>query len=145
MKVTFDTNVILDVLLDRPPFCEPAARLLSRAERGEIQGFACATTITTIFYLVRKASGLQVARRRVRDLLSILDVAPVNRAVLESAASSGIGDFEDAVIAESARRVGARVVVTRNEKDFAKSPVFVHSPKSLLALLDTVSADRGNA
>lgn len=145
MKVAFDTNVILDVLLDRPPFSEPAARLLSRAERGEIQGFACATTVTTIFYLVRKAAGLPEARRRIGDLLSILDVAPVNRAVLESAASSGIGDFEDAVIAESARQVGARVIVTRNEKDFAKSPVSVHSPKSLLALLDTASADRGNA
>ena len=100
--MVFDTNVILDVLLDRQPFSEPAARLLSRAERGEIQGMTCATSVTTIFYLVRKAAGVRSARRRVEDLLSILDIAPVNRAVLASAVSSGIGDFEDAVIAESA-------------------------------------------
>ena len=140
----FDTNVILDVLLDRPPFSEPAANLLSRAERGEIQGFACATTVTTIFYLVRKAAGLSDARRRIGDLLSVLDVAPVNRAVLERAASSGIGDFEDAVIVESARQVDARVILTRNERDFAKSSISVHSPESLLALLDAVSGERGN-
>ena len=72
MKVMFDTNVVLDVLLDRPPFSEPVAQLLSQAERGEIQGFACATTVTTIFYLVRKAVGLPDARRHVGDLLSIL-------------------------------------------------------------------------
>ena len=114
------------------------------SSHGEIQGFACATTVTTIFYLVRKAAGPPEACRRIGDLLSILDVAPVNRAVLESAASSGIGDFEDAVIAESARQGGARVIVTRSGKDFAKSPVSVHSPKSLPALLDTVSAGRGN-
>ena len=144
MKVMFDTNVLLDVLLDRPPFSEPAAKLLSRAERGEIQGFACATTATTIFYLVRKASGLPDARRRIRDLLSILDVAPVNRAVLENAASSGIGDFEDAGIAESARQMGVQVILTRNERDFSKSPISVHSPKSLLALLDMASMDKGS-
>ena len=134
MRVVFDTNVILDVLLERLPFAEPAAVLLTEAERGQIQGFVCATSVTTIFYLARKSLGRDSARRQVADLLSILDVAPVNRAVLERAARSGIDDFEDAVIAESARQVQARVILTRNERDFAKSPIPVHSPMSLQAL-----------
>ena len=136
MKVVFDTNVILDVLLERPPFAEPAANLLARAERGEIQGFLCATTVTTIFYLSRKALGRESARRQIGDLLSILDVAPVNRAVLERAAQSEIDDFEDAVIVESARQVQAQVILTRNERDFAKSTIAVHSPSSLPAFPD---------
>ena len=131
----FDTNVILDVLLERLPFAEPAAHLLAQAERGQIQGFACATSITTIFYLARKSLGWADARRQVAHLLSILDVAPVNRAVLERAARSEIDDFEDAVIAESARQVNAQVILTRNERDFARSPIPVHSPISLPALL----------
>ena len=145
MITVFDTNVILDVLLEHPPFSEPAAKLLSRAERGEIQGFVCATTITTIFYLARKAVGRTHARRQVGDLLSILDVAPVNRAVLEGAAQSEIGDFEDAVIVESARQVQAQIILTRNERDFARSPIPVHSPSSLPALLDTALTGRENA
>ena len=131
----FDTNVILDVLLERLPFAEPAAHLLAQAERGQIQGFACATSITTIFYLARKSLGRDDALRQVADVLSILDVAPVNRAVLERAARSGIDDFEDAVIAESARQVNVQVILTRNERDFARSPIPVHSPISLPALL----------
>lgn len=142
MKVMFDTNVILDVLLDRVPFAEPAAILLARAERGEFQGFVCATTVTTIFYLARKAVGREHARRQVADLLSILDVAPVNRAVLDRAAQSEIGDFEDAVIVESARQVQIQVILTRNERDFAKSPISAHSPSSLSAFLDTPSSPR---
>ena len=145
MSYLIDTNVILDVLLERPPFSEPAAKLLSRAERGEIQGFVCATTITTIFYLARKAVGRTHARPQVGDLLSILDVAPVNRAVLEGAAQSEIGDFEDAVIVESARQVQAQVILARNERDFARSPIPVHSPSSLPALLDTALTGRENA
>ena len=139
MKVMFDTNVILDVLLERVPFAEPAAILLARAERGELPGFVCATTVTTIFYLARKTVGREHARRQVADLLSILDVAPVNRAVLDRAAQSEIGDFEDAVIVESARQVQVQVILTRNERDFAKSPISVHSPSSLSAFLDTPS------
>ena len=137
-----DTNVILDVLLDRLPFAEPAAILLARAERGEIQGFACATTVTTIFYLARKAVGRELARGQVGDLLSILNVAPVNRAVLERAAESEIDNFEDAVIVESARQVQARAILTRNERDFVKSPIPVYSPISLPALLDASSSPR---
>ena len=82
----FDTNVILDVLLERLPFAEPAAHLLAQAERDQIQGFACATSVTTIFYLARKSLGRADARRQIADLLSILDVAPVSRAVLERVA-----------------------------------------------------------
>ncbi len=131
----FDTNVILDVLLERPPFAEPAAHLLAQAERGQIQGFACAMSVTTIFYLTRKSLGRADAHRQVAELLSILDVAPVNRAVLERAVRSDIDDFEDAVIAESARQVNAQVILTRNERDFARSPIPAHSPSSLPALL----------
>jgi len=68
-------------------------------------------------------------------VLSILDGAPVNRAVLERAARSEIDDFEDAVIAESARQVHARVILTRNERDFARSLIPVYSPMSLPALV----------
>ena len=142
MKVMFDTNVILDVLLERLPFAGPAAILLARAERGEIQGFACATTVTTIFYLARKAVGRELARGQVGDLLSILNIAPVNRAVLERAAESEIDDFEDAVIVESARQVQARAILTRNERDFAKSPIPIYSPIALPALLDASASPR---
>ncbi len=48
MKTLFDTNVILDVLLDREPFSDDASFLLSKVEKSEIIGYICATTVTTI-------------------------------------------------------------------------------------------------
>lgn len=136
MRVLFDTNVLVDFLLDRIPFSEPASELLSRADRGEIQGFACATSFTTIFYLARKAVGLSSACEHVEALLSILDVAPVSRPTLEGAMSSPISDFEDAVIVESARQVNAQVILTRDEKGFRGASIPVQSPSSLLAILN---------
>lgn len=135
MRVLFDTNVLIDFLLDRAPFAASAADLLSRADRGQIQGLACADSFTTIFYLMQKAIGREAARRHISSLLSVLDVTPVNRATLEHAAESGLRDFEDAVVAESGRQADVDCIVTRNERDFAGSRVTVHSPRSLLALL----------
>lgn len=48
----FDTNIILDVLLNRTPYADTAIDLFSAAEDKIIQGYLCATTITTIDYLI---------------------------------------------------------------------------------------------
>ena len=71
MKTLFDTNVILDVLLDREPFSNDAALLLSKVEQSEIIGFICATTVTTIYYIVNKALGFQAASHHIQSLLSL--------------------------------------------------------------------------
>ncbi|MDZ4656022.1 MAG: PIN domain-containing protein [Bythopirellula sp.] len=138
MKIAFDTNVLLDVLCDRDPFAEPASRILALVEAGILQGCVCATSVTTIFYLARKTSGLANARRQVQLLLSLLEVLPVNRQVLEAATNSQFTDFEDAVVAEAAHQGKADVIVTRNEKDFKKSRVQVHSPQALLTAIETL-------
>ena len=135
MKVLFDTNVLIDFLLDRAPFAEAATDLLSQVDRGEIQGVACANSFTTIFYLAQKAVGKSDARRHVSALLSLLEVAPVSRATLQQASDSPLSDYEDAVIAEAARQAGAQYIVTRNESDFARSPVPAYSPTALAGMI----------
>ena len=135
MRVLFDTNVLIDFLLDRAPYAQSAADLLSRVDRGEIQGLACANSFTTIFYLARKAAGVEAARSYIADLLTLLEVAPVGRTTLEDAGRSGVLDYEDAVVSAAASQANADCVVTRNEKDFANAPLPVHSPTSLLGVL----------
>ena len=138
----FDANVVLDVLLRRRPFDGPSGELLSRAERNDVQGCICASVVTTIFYLARKAAGPDAARGQVRTILSILDVAPVTRAVLQEALESKVTDFEDAVVAASARQVQVHAIATRNERDFAKASVSAYSPAALLTLLDAARTQR---
>ena len=137
MKVLFDTNVLLDVLLDREPFATASAGVLSRAEKDEISGYACATTITTLFYLCRKEMGKDDARQNLQTLLSLLGVAPVNQKVVERALQADFNDFEDAILSESAVFVSAAVIVTRNKKDFSNSSVVAYTPEEFLNLLDS--------
>jgi len=135
MRVLFDTNVILDVLLERQPFSEPASKLLSKVEKGKIIGLICATTITTIYYLVNRTLDRKKADECIDLLLNLLEVASVNRVVIETARTLEFRDFEDAVVYASALHSGCSCVVTRNLKDFSASEIPVFSPEELLRAL----------
>lgn len=133
MRVLFDTNVLLDVLLSRKPHAEPAVRLLSLADTGRIQGVLSATTVTTIHDIATKAVGRKAATGHVQTLLSIFEVAVVDRSVLEKALDLAFDDFEYAVLHAAAVGAGAGAIVTRNGKDFARATLPILDPPELLA------------
>jgi predicted nucleic acid-binding protein len=135
LKILLDTNIVLDLLMDRMPFSDAAAELFSKVEDGTIIGYLCGTTITTVYYLATKTVGAARAQEEIYKLLTLFEVAPVNRHVLESALSAGFDDFEDAVIHEAACHVGAEAIVTRNQKDFKKSRISVYSSEEMSKIL----------
>jgi len=135
LNILFDTNVILDALLDREPFGTDAAGLFNAVEDCAINGLICANSVTTIFYLIRKGMHIQQARHKLRLLLELFEIAPVNRSVLENALNLSFADYEDSVVYQSAVSVNADGIVTRNQKDFIKSKIAVYSPVELLAAI----------
>lgn len=135
MRLLIDTNVILDVLLDRSPHVADSAKVLAAAEVGQVQGFMGATTVTTIYYLAAKQLGRTGADEAVNNLLKLLEVAPVTRSVLEDALELGFTDFEDAVLAAAGKAAGVEGIITRDPKGFMKASVPVLSPTELVAAL----------
>jgi predicted nucleic acid-binding protein len=140
LRILFDTNVILDVLLDREPFSSTAAKLFSKVETGEITGYVCATTITTLHYISSKVIGADSAIEEINKLLMLFEVAPVNRAVLDAALTSGFKDFEDAVVHASGVYKETQGIVTRDFDSFKKSKINVYSPEELLLMLESKNA-----
>ena len=135
MNVLFDTNVVLDVLLDREPFASPAVCLFEQVERGELSGALCATTLTTVHYLVAKSLGKEMAREAVAKLLQLFEVASVTRAVLETGLRTDMDDFEDAVLHQSACLFGCEGIVTRNGRDFKRAEISIFTPEELISTL----------
>ena len=128
-----DTNVVLDVLLGREPFAKAAVEVFCLIEESRADAFLCATTITTIDYLLIQSLPPTKARDALRKLISLFEIATVNRPVIERALGSKIHDFEDAVLAEAGQMAGADSIVTRNTKDFAGSSLKVFDPNEFLA------------
>ena len=139
MKVLFDTNIILDVLLDRKPFSEHASYVLSKVERSEINGFLCATTVTTIHYLLSKYLDKEKAIASINSIMALFEIASVNRLVIENALESKLSDFEDSVLHESARHAGAEYIITRNIKDFKRTKIPAYTPTEFLSMLESLA------
>jgi predicted nucleic acid-binding protein len=133
VRVLFDTNVVLDVLLEREPHARPAAQLMSLVDDGRLEGYLCATTVTTVHYLALKALGPTKATLLVATLLGVFAIAPVDREVVAGALELGFADFEDAVIHEAAALAEASAIVTRNGRDFRGAKIPVFDPAEMLA------------
>ena len=142
-RILFDTNVVLDVLLDRQPYVEASAAAWAAVETGVAEGMLAAHAVTTIHYLAGKElSGLK-ARRIVSAILRVFRVAAVDGAVVEEALQLPIPDFEDAVTSAAARAAGCEFIVTRDPKGFRGSPVRSLTPEAVAPLLRKLLPQQG--
>ena len=135
MKILFDTNIILDVLLLRKPYYTSATFLLSEVEQRKIEGYLCPTTITTIGCLVSKVKRADEAKEIIKNLLNIFKLTRLNKSILENACSHKISDFEDAVLHESANFSNLDCIVTRNLNDFKFASIKIYDPEELIGIL----------
>jgi predicted nucleic acid-binding protein len=133
MRLALDTNIVLDMLLKREPFCQSAKVIFSLVEKAEAEAALCATTLTTVDYILSKNMQKKQSRKVISHLLELFEICPINRAVLQSATLSGINDFEDAVLHESARLSSCQAIVTRNGKDFKKATLTILDPAEFLS------------
>ena len=133
MKVLIDTNIILDVLLDRAPFANEASAIWAACDAGQISGVLAATTLTDIFYIARRATNTATAQIAVGLCLATFAICAIDRAALERAASLPGADFEDNVQLACALNAGLDAIVTRNNRDFGAAPIPVLTPVALLA------------
>ena len=120
-----DTNVIIDMLLDRED-ADAACAVFDGAERGEYYLHICALSFTTLFYSLRKILSREDRINALTQLKEALKVAAVDSNVIDMALKSGWKDFEDAVQNFSAvadPQISA--IITRNTKDFKDSSLEV--------------------
>ena len=135
MRVLIDTDVTLDFLLMRQPFAQEACEIFKACAQERMAGFIAAITPVNVFYIARRSIGTENARALVGDLLTIVEVCPLDGAILTAAHRLSLTDFEDAVQSASAMARGLDAVVTRNGSDYAGAPMHVLTPAGLLTRL----------
>ena len=137
MKVFYDSNVVLDVLLNRADFISDSMAALKFSELRKVKGFISVVSITDIFYLLKKnLKDNQAAIEKMKTLLKIVSIAKADKKTAFQAINSGWNDFEDAVQYSVAKKLKAKYIVTRNKKDFSNSRIAVVTPKEFLELIE---------
>lgn len=132
MQVLIDTNVVLDVLLNRDDFVQDAVTILKLPERS-VQKYVSASAITDIYYIARQEiKDKAEVKNLLKTLLQIIHVADVSEDNILTALDSDWSDFEDSVQNAVAESHNYDAVITRNKGDYKKSNLKVFSPKEFL-------------
>jgi len=135
VKVLVDTNILLDIALDRKPFVEHASLLWRLAEQKKIIAYISSTSITDIFYICRKYLDKDSARSFIADILDTFTLVGIDEQGFREAFEVDIIDFEDAVHYIISQKVGCDALVTRNKKDFGNKPD-VLTPEEFIKMLE---------
>ncbi|MDR1262857.1 MAG: PIN domain-containing protein [Oscillospiraceae bacterium] len=135
MKAVFDSNVILDVLLNRKPFVDFSAKALALAETGVVTGCVTSSMVTDLYYILYRSlrDSVQV-RRLILRLLDIIVIIDTTGKDVRKAFALPMADYEDALVAQCAKRAKAQCIVTRNVADFSGSPVSANLPEDFIRL-----------
>lgn len=130
MRILLDCDVLLDVALNRLPHAVSSGAVLDWAESHP--GKACVAwhTVSNLHYLCDDG-----AFGFVRELIAFCEIPATGTDDLRRALDLGFADLEDAMQVAAALTFGAQVVITRNLKDYRKSPVKVMTPEDALSQL----------
>lgn len=135
MKLLLDTNIVLDVLLEREPWLTTSKELWAASDSGLIDGFLTASSLTDIFYIARRITDIAQAQQAVRICLQAFEICPVDRRSLELALTLPGSDFEDNLQIASALSSGLDAIVTRDPIGYVSSPVEILAPDEALKRL----------
>ena len=133
MVLLIDTNVILDVLINRPEFVKDSSMIWKLCETEQARGYISTLTYANMMYVLRKQMTPDQIAEIFRKLSLIFEFADFSPAVLERAVTMKWKDFEDAVQSATAEAIHADYIITRNLKDFMQSRVMAFTPSELLA------------
>ncbi len=134
-KLFIDTNVVVDLLGEREPFYDVAARIASMADKGRIQLIVSALTYSTVFYLLSRFEDKEQVKEKIRKFKVIAETAELTDQIIEKGLASKFIDFEDALQYYCALQKDSDMLITRNVKDFKESDIPVLTPEEYLSSL----------
>ena len=134
MKNVFvDTNILIDLLADRPPYSKFAVELFDLAEKRKVKLYTSSHSYATTHYLLKKHIGESALREILLTLLEFIQLIHVDITIIKKSLLSKHKDFEDAIQIFAANSVdNINFIVTRNLKDFKDAGVIVLPPDELL-------------
>ena len=132
MILLLDTDVLIDVALEREPHADASGRLIDSLERRPGGAYVAWHSVSNFYYLVAPVRGGAGATVFIEELTEFVDVAPASTADLRYATRLALPDFEDAMQVAAAAACGAEIIATRNVRDYEASPIPARTPTELL-------------
>jgi predicted nucleic acid-binding protein len=117
-KIFVDSDIILDLLAERTPFYEDAAKIFTLAYRAKTELYTTPVILANVFYILRKSIGNSKSKERLKDLRLLVKILSINEHIVDETLVSGFSDFEDGLQYFTAKENAIVGIITRNPKDY---------------------------
>lgn len=134
-RLFIDTNIMLDLLGERVPFYEHAAKVATIADSGKVTLIVSALSYSTCFYLLSRYESFERVIEKLRKFKTISEVSDLSDNIIDKGLASKFVDFEDALQYYCALKSNCDLIITRNGKDFKQSDLPVMTAEEYLASL----------
>ena len=131
-KVLVDTNVWVDVVLNRPQFVEASKGAIMACLEDDDEMLVAATSLKDVFYFASKSAGADSGYRAVELILDIATPAQIDAIVCKNALALEKPDYEDGIVAACALAEEVDVIITRDERAFNDLGIAKRSPREFL-------------
>ena len=131
-RVFVDTNILLDVLLEREGFYYDALNIWANAEEGNVDAFIAAISLNNVHYVMRRIKSETTAMISVKILMQIFKIVPVDADVLRLAVDFHDKDFEDDIQLQCALKAKCSHLFTRNPNHYDNSLIAVLPPSAFV-------------
>jgi len=135
-RIFVDADIILDLLLAREPFFEPANRLFQLLEEQRVEGWTSPVIFANLFYVLRRSMPAPEAIENLRKLRLLLGVVNIDEQTVDRALASSFSDFEDALQNFAAVGYGLQTLVTRNKQDYKSSELRILNAAECVQLIE---------
>ena len=141
MRVFLDTNVIIDVLQNREPWCRSGKAIFLYVAKKEFAGCITAKEAADIHFFAKKQfkgdeNVDDKARQILIKLFSLFEIIDTTESDCKNALSFPNNDYEDAIMIETALRSGVDCIITRNTEHFSESPVKIYTPDEFVEIIN---------
>lgn len=133
-KVFIDTDVVLDLFIDREPHHSIALHFFSLLQTRRIQGFISPVGIANAYYILSKIRNRSYALEKMRSLRKLVDVASINETMIDASLEKPHIDFEDSIQYRCALSHEIKSLITRNVSNYPKDKLNVLLPDEYMKL-----------
>lgn len=121
-RIFIDTNVFLDLLLNRSNFGGLASDFFSECIDRKAQLITSISCVQTIIYVMNKSGcNRDVVRKSIHKINELVAMANTSKSDINKAVLSDLSDLEDAILYFTAISNECGVFITRNIKDYPAS------------------------
>ena len=132
-SVFVDTDIALDLLSERVPYYQAAAKLFTLGDRGKIKIFTSAVSFNNINYLLTKQFNASESRRILSSFKVLVKILAVDGKIIDLALNSKFSDLEDAIQYFTAIENGIEILLTRNSKDYKQARIAILSADAYIS------------